>query len=219
MPPATPVRTAWPPILPRITCWRGPMPFFQMPMISTGTGSGVEPANTVQAVACMPGLTSARGRIWGLPAWGGVRSAADTNPITARAAATSLNFMNGTPNASIMQRNGGKWKGERNCPWLELDPTLEVEIDTGLNPLNIYGEAYIIMENAGLDSNHPGYPGAGVSQAQGAGGATGLFGARSALKRSGAGSSESRAATEKASSISSDRFQGPEGDAQQRAVV
>ena len=74
MPPATPVRSALPPIFAMMTCWRGPMAFFHTPMISTGTGSGVMPLKTVQAMACMPGLTSFKGRISGLPALGGVSS-------------------------------------------------------------------------------------------------------------------------------------------------
>src|SRR5665213_1127744 len=92
MPPATPVRSALPPIFAMMTCWRGPMAFSHTPMISTGTGSGVMPLKTVQAMACMPGLTSLRGMISGFPALGGVSSAAGANPaepcIKTTAAAT-----------------------------------------------------------------------------------------------------------------------------------
>src|SRR3954468_16030326 len=50
--------------------WRGPHIFFEIPMISMGTGSGSVPEKTVQATAFMPGLTSASLRISTLPALG-----------------------------------------------------------------------------------------------------------------------------------------------------
>ena len=71
MPPATPVRIALPPILPRMMSCFGPQAFFHRPTISTGTASGSVPSNTVQAVACMPGFRSAARMISTLPERGG----------------------------------------------------------------------------------------------------------------------------------------------------
>ncbi len=72
MPPATLVIAALPPILARMMSWRGPQAFFQSPMISTGTGSGFEPWNTVHAVPFMPGFNCELTRISVGPAVGGV---------------------------------------------------------------------------------------------------------------------------------------------------
>src|ERR1039458_10241164 len=76
MPPATLVIFARPPILPRTTSWPGPHMFFQAPTISIGTASGLDPSNTVQAMACIPGLTSEAFMISTLPALGGSRLSA-----------------------------------------------------------------------------------------------------------------------------------------------
>ena len=70
MPLATLVRSALPPILQRMMSWRGPHMFLEMPTISMGTGSGSVPEKTVQAVAFMPGRTSASLRICTGPALG-----------------------------------------------------------------------------------------------------------------------------------------------------
>ena len=78
----------------------GPLAFFHTPMISIGMGSGCVPWNTVQAVACMPGLMSFRGKIATLPAFGGAISAAlrktGAKLHAASAAKTELHFMGGT---------------------------------------------------------------------------------------------------------------------------
>src|SRR5437899_1883538 len=84
---------------------RGPHIFFEMPMISMGTGSGSVPEKTVQATAFMPGLTSASLRISTLPALGrasggsdGYRgSAAATKSVAAR-----KDFMEMTTPASLI---------------------------------------------------------------------------------------------------------------------
>ena len=56
-----------------MTSCRGPQAFFHSPMISMGTGSGVVPANTVQAVACIPGRRSEVLKMSTLPMRGGFR--------------------------------------------------------------------------------------------------------------------------------------------------
>src|SRR5690349_12527343 len=92
MPLATLVRRALPSILARMISCRGPHMFFEMTLISIGTGSGAVPEKTVQATAFMPGLTSASLRISTLPALGragggsdGYRgSAAATKSVAAR---------------------------------------------------------------------------------------------------------------------------------------
>src|ERR1019366_10477438 len=85
MPLATLVRAALPPILPRMMSCLGPHIFLAIPTISTGTGSGSVPWNTVQAVPFMPCLTSARGMISTLPDFGrtGGVSAADVGSAVA----------------------------------------------------------------------------------------------------------------------------------------
>src|SRR5665213_229908 len=106
MPPATPVAMALPPILPTITSCRGPMAFFHTPIISTGTGSAVLPLKTVQAVACMPGFTSLRGRMAGLPALGGESSAPVANGVADTYRYADRNTYKGaTSHFFIMGRN------------------------------------------------------------------------------------------------------------------
>src|SRR2546428_11608457 len=87
IPPATLVRCALPPILPRITSCLGPQAFFHRPIISTGTASGSEPLNTVQAVAIMPGLSSEDFMIWTGPALGGL---GEVLPASARTAVAAI---------------------------------------------------------------------------------------------------------------------------------
>src|SRR5262249_11533500 len=70
IPLATLVRFALPPILARIMSCLGPHMFFEIPMISIGTGSGSVPEKTVHAVAFIPGLISLSLRISTLPALG-----------------------------------------------------------------------------------------------------------------------------------------------------
>src|SRR5260370_35579519 len=70
MPLATLVRAALPPILPRMMSCRGPHMFLEIPMISTVTGSGSAPWNTVHAVPFMPFLSLLRGRLSTLPDFG-----------------------------------------------------------------------------------------------------------------------------------------------------
>ena len=72
IPPATLVRCALPPIFPMMTSCLGPQAFFHRPTISTGTASGSLPANTVQAIACMPGFTSEAFMIRTGPVFGGL---------------------------------------------------------------------------------------------------------------------------------------------------
>src|SRR5579875_1642408 len=50
----------------------GPQAFCQTPMISTGTGSGLLPANTVQATPFIPGFSALSGNSATFPAFGGV---------------------------------------------------------------------------------------------------------------------------------------------------
>src|SRR5258706_5269288 len=66
-------------------------------MISTGTGSASMPEKTVQAVAIMPGLISARWKISTLPALGRDISAADARVARARKPAANQDFMRGEP--------------------------------------------------------------------------------------------------------------------------
>src|SRR5580700_6441348 len=68
-----------------MTSWRGPQAFFHSPRISTGTCSGILPANTVQAVPCIPGRRSAALKISTLPMRGRseTRSAADRRKASA----------------------------------------------------------------------------------------------------------------------------------------
>src|SRR5207245_837151 len=89
IPPATLVRCALPPILAMITSCFGPQAFFQRPMISTGTASGSVPANTVQAVAIMPGLSSEDFMIWTGPDFGGVLVVSARNAEVAHPARVS----------------------------------------------------------------------------------------------------------------------------------
>src|SRR5690349_3587488 len=70
MPAATPVSAARPPIRQRMMSCLGPQAFFQTPINSIGTGSGVTPSNVVHAVPFIPGLTSVSFRISVLPAFG-----------------------------------------------------------------------------------------------------------------------------------------------------
>ena len=72
IPPATPVRNALPPIFPKMTSCFGPHAFFHNPTISIGTASGVDPSNTVQATAFMPGLISELFIVTTGPAFGAV---------------------------------------------------------------------------------------------------------------------------------------------------
>jgi len=97
MPAATLVIFAFPPILARITSWRGPLPFFHTPTISIGTGSGSIPSNTVQAVPVIPGLISLSRKISTLPALGRMSSAAEITElaVSAKAPATSHLYMKG----------------------------------------------------------------------------------------------------------------------------
>src|SRR5688572_30417024 len=70
IPPATPVLSAFPPILARMMSCLGPHAFFHSPTISTGTGSGSDPSKTVQAIPFIPRFRSADFMISAFPAFG-----------------------------------------------------------------------------------------------------------------------------------------------------
>jgi hypothetical protein len=71
--------------------------FFEIPMISTGTGSGTEPEKTVHATAFIPGFTSLNFMISTGPAFGRTGAASAPHPGIANTATKPIaarnNFM------------------------------------------------------------------------------------------------------------------------------
>src|SRR5260370_9165884 len=93
-------------------------------MISTGTGSASMPEKTVQAVAIMPGLISARWKISTLPALGRGISAADARVARARKPAANQDFMRGEPQFYYLPVGKAALRWRRRRPPLKDNETM-----------------------------------------------------------------------------------------------